>query len=115
MKRRLHAAQCLADQQRQRPLSPFIIVAEMLLLFYAGKNRLEFRRVVINPYAHLLGLHHDVTAPSQITDQNATLIPHHIRVGVLETVRHLLHGIHMHAALVRERGATDPRLATVGN
>ena len=113
MKRRLHAAKRLANEQRQRPFRTLVIVAEVLLLLDLGQNGFQLRRVVVHTDAHFLGLHHDVAATRQVTHKNPALVADSIRRRVLKTLRHFLHSIHVHAALVGKGRCADPRLTPV--
>ena len=113
MKCRLDPAKRLANQQSQRSFRALVIVAEMLLFLDLGQDAFQLRRVVVDANAHFLRLHHDVAAAGQVAHKNAALVANHVRVRMLETLRHLLYGVHMHAPLVREGSSANPRLAAV--
>ena len=113
VKCRLHPAKRLANEQRQGPFRTLVIVAEVLLLLDLGQDACQLRRVVVHTDAHFLGLHHDVAATRQVAHKNPALVANSIRSRVLKTLRHFLHSIHMHPALVGKGRCADPRLTPV--
>ena len=68
---------------------------------------------LVTPKAQLLRFHDDVAPAGQIADQHAPPVAHQRRVDVLETARHLLHRVDVHAAFVGERRLAHPRLPRV--
>ncbi len=74
---------------------------------------LQFRRVVRELEAEFLRLHHNVAAAGEIADEHGARVADERRVNVLVARSEFLHGVDVHAALVRKRRRADPRQARV--
>ncbi|GIT38562.1 MAG: hypothetical protein Ct9H300mP7_4830 [Verrucomicrobiota bacterium] len=99
VKSRFHTAKRLPNQQSQRALRTFVIVAEMLLLLDLGKDAFywgvsSLMRIPIS-WAFITIL----LRPARSLTRIRRLLPTAFGVCMFETLRHLLNGIHMHPPL----------------
>ena len=96
------------NQQRKRSVGCLELVAFMLQRLDARQHGAELRGVLRDVEPELLRFHDDVAAPGELADQHLPAVAHERRIDVLIAAKQLLDGVHVRAALVRERGGPHP-------
>ena len=100
-----------ANEQGQRGLRGLVFVAFALQALDLLGDLPRFRRVRLQLETQFFGLEQNIGAARHVADQNAPHIPDGLGLGMLVAAHDPADRMDMHAAFVRERGLTNPRLA----